>query len=92
MKEGSQEFLDSYKQLFNMDGNTVSVYFYEAMRLYYKGLMLSGKIDSQSVKNAILSIESFDGVFESFRLDKFGDAVKKMQIYNIRNGDYEIYR
>lgn len=92
--EPSERELDfnlKFKEYFNLEATTVAIYFYEAMKLYALGATESKSFDTDSVKYAILNIDKFDGITESYHLDKYGDGVRALSLFIIKNNEFELY-
>ncbi len=89
--ESEIEFYDKYKNRFGMDANTISIYFYESVYLYKKGVEVSGSFETSEIKEAIFSLDVIDGITENYSLDRYGDGVRSIILYIIRGNRYEFY-
>lgn len=84
-------FDDNYKNRFVIQPNFASVYAYEAVMIFAKGVDKAGlKWTVEDVKTQIVMLDSFKGVSESFRLDTNGDAVRQSSYYIIKENIYQI--
>lgn len=85
------DFKTSYNNYFNIEANTVAIYFYESFKLYSLGATFAKSFDMDSVKKAIINIKLFEGVTENYFLDKYGDGVRSLSLFIIKNNKFELY-
>ena len=84
------EFLESYKNKFHTQGDSISMYFYESLFLYKIGVEKANSFYIEDVKAAILGFKEIEGITENYHLDGFGDGVKTLQLLEIRDNEYVI--
>ncbi|MBN2616939.1 MAG: ABC transporter substrate-binding protein [Spirochaetales bacterium] len=88
-RDSEVEFMNNYRNKFHTEGSSVSIYFYEAMMLYSLGVNKAKSFDSIKVKKAILGMEIIEGLLDNYRLDRYGDGIRKISIFIIKDGMYE---
>ncbi|WP_187759846.1 ABC transporter substrate-binding protein [Thiospirochaeta perfilievii] len=90
-QEREVQFNKKYFDKFGTESNTVAIYFYESMYIYKDGGTLSKSFDGNLVKDSILKIENFNGILEPFSIDKYGDGVRSILLYIIKDNKYDFY-
>jgi len=84
------EFTKNYEEKYNTQPSFVSRYAYEAVMVLAEGMKKADRLDAPSVKKAILSIGSFEGLEETIFIDKYGDAQRKSSVAVIKDGKFEV--
>ena len=84
------DFNKRYKRSFGNNSNMPSRYAYEALMLYVKGVELADCTSTNKVKVAITSLDPIEGITDKYKFDKYGDVIRKMSLYKIKNHKYEL--
>ncbi len=82
-----RNFYDRYSKRFNKEPYFGAFYGYEAIIVISEAYKI--KRPDESLKDAIIRKEWFEGVQGPFRINRFGDSVKKSYLLQVRNGKYE---
>lgn len=85
------EFENAYFSRYQVQPNFAAQYAYECVMLYAAAVKKSGSLKPLKVKEAVLGLESFDGITDSYRLDEFGDVLRDQTLFVIRDNQYEFY-
>ncbi len=83
-------FKDSYTKEYKLEPQYLSIYAYDAIQMAFDG-MSQARItdDASSIKKSILEKEIFEGLEDDFKINQFGDAVRKDMFVVVRNGKFE---
>lgn len=87
--EKEQQFASSYKELFGSDYTIPALYAYEVVKLYAQAAENGSSFESEDVKREMLKIDPIEGVADNYRLDKYGDAMRKLSCFQIKDNKYE---
>ncbi len=82
-------FRDAYWKLHSSEPTFSSISCYEAMYILKQAIDGSNSIKGESIREALLNIKEFNGLQQSFRIDKYGDSDKSFQIFTVRNNSFE---
>lgn len=83
-------FIHKYRDKFHIDSNTVTMFYYEALDWFYRGATAAKSMDSDDIKNSIINLGTYSGLFEDYSMDKYGDAVRGVQYFIFLNGQYRL--
>lgn len=83
-----QKFFNAYKERFGSEPTFASVYSYEALRYLAAALEKARSFRGRDIKEALLSLGTFEGLQDSFKLDSFGDADRAYSIFAVRDGRF----
>lgn len=89
--EKELEFTEKYKKRFHIDSNTVVMFYYEALYWFYQGIISSDSLKNSDIKQGIINLEVFNGIYEDYSIDEYGDGVRKVQNFIYRDGIYDFY-
>ncbi|MGL1891351.1 MAG: ABC transporter substrate-binding protein [Spirochaetaceae bacterium] len=84
-------YMENYRKMFNQVGTTIGIYSYESMYLYKTGVDESNSFKTKNIKDTIINLDVIPGVIENYSVDKFGDGVRSLSLYIIKNNEYELY-
>ncbi len=90
--EKSQIFLDFSEDFINRYGyepSFVSYLAYDAAIVVVQALEELNNYSVESVKEKILEIKTFDGIFEMIELNQFGDCARSYMIYEVNDGEFK---
>ena len=80
------QFQKSYRERFAVPPSFSAVYAYEAARVLFEALIKNS--DPRALKETILDIRRFSGLFGDFEIDAFGDAHRKPFMLYAENGRF----
>lgn len=92
VRKEEEIFKEKFKKIYGMDVNTVSTYFYDAINLYSLAVKKSKSIQTDDVKKSILSFKDVIGVRENYHLNEFGDGIRNMSLYIIKDNEFVLYK
>ncbi len=84
-----QNFERKYKARFNKDGDVFAATAYDAVYIVKKAIEIGG-YNSEAIKNALYSIQDFEGVSGLTSFDKNGDVVKPIFVKIIKNQEFKV--
>lgn len=87
--EKELQFSSSYKELFDSDYTIPAVYAYEAVKLYAQAVENGSSFENEDVKRELLHIDPIEGVADNYRLDKYGDVIRKLSYFQIKDNKYQ---
>lgn len=87
--EKELEFRKKYKEIFHIDANTVAMFYYEAMDWFALGVENAKSLKSEDIKQGILEVGNYSGLFEDYTIDQYGDGVRGVQNFMFRDGQYD---
>ena len=85
------KFRENYMSRFNIYPDSLAIDYYEITNLYAKGVLESKSIDGEDVKKTLLSMGEIQGMIENYTLDKYGDGIKDLSLFIVKDGKYELY-
>lgn len=83
-------FIHKYREKFHIDSNTVTMFYYEALDWFYRGVQAAGSLDNSDIKNGIINLGTYRGLFEDYSMDQYGDAIRNVQYFIYLNGQYRV--
>lgn len=83
-----KNFVDKYNKKFGEKPGVFAAHSYDALMIIASTLKNSDSYTSDSIKNELLKINSFDGVSGSTTFDKYGDVSKPVSIKQVKNGEF----
>ncbi len=83
-KNFSRKFQEKYKA----KPNFTSIYGYEAIFVLANGMITSKSTVPEKIKKAILSQGEFQGIEETFRINRFGDVERAKSLVQIQDGQF----
>lgn len=86
--ETYRKFHRQFQTLFKRNPNFVSERSYEAASLVFAGIMAAKDIKPEKVKEAVLRIKTYKGLEETFSINEFGDAIRRLSIFTVKNGEF----
>lgn len=76
-------FVEKFESVYGYEPSFACVLSYDAMRVLIAGLEKSENLSTTEVKKAILQIQTFDGLQESFDMDSYGDNNRSYLMYRL---------
>jgi branched-chain amino acid transport system substrate-binding protein len=84
-----KEFSDHYQNDYHTIPGFPEMYYYESILILHKALTLSGRLDSESLRKAIITTGSFEGLQNTLIIDRFGDAKREIYLSVIENNQFK---
>lgn len=81
-------FKKRYSQRFNTEPSGAALLAYETARMFMDVLAKTGFKTTDSLKKAILKQQVFQGLQGTFRINRYGDAQRKVIVTTIRDRNY----
>jgi branched-chain amino acid transport system substrate-binding protein len=83
------KFIENYKTTYGQTPDDVAALTYDAFGLLWTALKNAGKIDSESIRNALATIPMYDGVTGNMQFQEgSGDPIKSAVILQIKDGAF----
>ena len=76
------------KVKYGMDPDDVAALTYDAFGLLCQAIKGSGKLDRQSIRDALAKIEKYEGVTGTMQFQGTGDPIKSAVILQIKNDQF----
>ncbi len=86
-----QEFNRLFKQRFNTNPDFIARNAYESVQLFAAAFNRSQSSGSTAVKSELLNMERRSGITDDYSLDQYGDVVRQLSLFVIRNDRYELF-
>lgn len=83
------DFKEKYRHAYKEDPSFSAVYSYEAAMILFDALEQSQKHKPDLVKQTILDKKTYQGLQGEITFDSFGDPVRNLYHYTIKNGQFE---
>jgi len=83
-----RRFVDGYEKRFGFPPTFASLYSYEAARYLVAAIEKSRSLRGKDIKEAMLSLGQFEGLQDSFTLDRFGDPDRSFSVFGVRDGRF----
>ena len=84
------EFTNKFKDLYSAEPNIAARSVYETVYLYAEAFRISKNLKSSEIKKTILEMEIIEGLDSEFRLDEYGDGVRKLSFFVVKDGKYKL--
>ncbi len=81
-------FQEQYKSVYKGDPTFVSVQSYDAIQVVFSGIKTSNSANPKLIKEAILKTKTFKGLEETFMINEFGDAIRKLSVFVVKEGRF----
>ncbi|MBI9101736.1 MAG: ABC transporter substrate-binding protein [Spirochaetales bacterium] len=90
--ERDNDFKSRYFEKYSIYPNYAAVLAYEAVMVFYYGVERAGPdVNVEKIKNEIINKRHFQGVYQDFHIDSFGDGFRNESLVIIKNGEYSLY-
>lgn len=83
-------FKNKYRGVYGKDPTFASNLSYEAVQVLKEGLVLSDAKNTQSVKDAIIDIQQFQGLQGQLNINRYGDIMRDIYLYEIRENTFQL--
>ena len=81
-------FRKAYSNRYGEEPVFSALYGYEAMQIMAEGMRKAATLDGPAIKQALLSIRSFAGLYDEITFDQNGDTDRPYYLYEVRNGTF----
>jgi branched-chain amino acid transport system substrate-binding protein len=81
-------FKEDYISRYKEEPEFGALYGYEAMHILAAALRKAGKTDGPAIKDALLSSQSYPGLYDEIVIDRYGDTDRPYYLYEVRNGAF----
>lgn len=88
--EREKKFDRLYTDRFKMKPNFAARYAYESVYLFALALEKSGKTGSHLIKAEIINTDPIRGITDDYKMDQFGDVIRKQSLYMLKDNKYEV--
>ncbi len=89
--EKAQSFIKEYEAKYGKKPDDVAALTYDAGRLLMAAITQAGALDRKKVREALASIQEFEGVTGKMKFQGTGDPVKSAVIIQIKDGNFTYY-
>lgn len=83
-------FNNSFKAHFGMGSNMPSRYTYESVKLYAMAATKAKSLDTEKIKDEIIKMDPIEGITDNYCIDKYGDVIRKLSLYQIKDHQYQL--
>lgn len=88
----AQKFIANYKAAYGMVPDDVAALTYDSFGLLFEALKTAGKVDRQAVRDALASIQHYEGVTGTLQFKEgSGDPIKSAIMLQIKGGKFVYY-
>lgn len=81
-------FKERYRHMFNADPGFVSLYAYDAAQVLFQAIETAGDTAPDKIKQAIIDQKTFQGLEESFEINRYGDTPRAMMLLTVHDGKF----
>ena len=89
--EVGQTFISAYEELYGSKPDDVAALTYDAFNLLFTAIETANSLDKTDVRDALASIDLFEGVTGIMSFDEQGDPVKCAVIIEIKDGAFTYF-
>lgn len=83
-----KEFADAFKEYYDYELSFIGVLAYDSLNMYIKAMEQADKLEPEQVKEAIINIGSYEGLYVDYEVDIYGDNNKKYLMYELTDGEF----
>ncbi|MEW6047098.1 MAG: ABC transporter substrate-binding protein [Bacillota bacterium] len=87
----AQAFIKRYEARYGSVPDDVAALTYDSFQLLFMALQKAGKVDRQAVRDALASIERYDGVTGTMQFRGTGDPIKSAVVIQIKDGQFKYF-
>lgn len=87
----AQRFIKAYQQRYGSPPDDVAALTYDSFQLLFQALQKAGKVDREAVRDALASIERYEGVTGTMRFQGTGDPIKSAVVIQIKDGQFKYF-
>lgn len=83
------EFRNKYLAKYGEEPTFASIYSYETVYMIFEALKeCNKKYDTLSIKNNIIKLGTFKGIYNDFQIDKNGDTDRGYYLFQVKNAEF----
>jgi branched-chain amino acid transport system substrate-binding protein len=86
--EASIKFVDSFKEEYEEDPNSVSVMTYDAYNMLIEAIERAGSTDPDAIRDALAATEGFEGAGGRITIDNYGNAIRPAVAVKVIDGEF----
>lgn len=88
----AQSFIKAYEAAYGKTPDDVAALTYDSFGMLFHALQAAGKIDRESVRTALSTIELYEGVTGNMQFKNTGDPIKSAVVIQIKDGKFTYYQ
>ncbi len=88
----AQAFIKGYEAAYGKTPDDVAALTYDAFGMLFQSLQSSGKVDREAVREAMSSIEMYEGVTGNMQFKGTGDPIKSAVVIQVKDGKFTYYQ
>lgn len=82
------KFFEKYKNRYKISPTFPSIYTYEALMVLFESMKISNSDSPEEIKRTIIDKGIFQGLQDTFKIDRFGDAHREYFPFKVQNKRY----
>ncbi|NLG68225.1 MAG: ABC transporter substrate-binding protein [Firmicutes bacterium] len=87
----ARRFIEAYQQRFGSPPDDVAALTYDSFQLLFQALQQAGRLDREAVRDALASIERYEGVTGTMQFRGSGDPIKSAVVIRIEDGQFKYF-
>ncbi|HEY8498695.1 MAG TPA: ABC transporter substrate-binding protein [Limnochordales bacterium] len=87
----ARRFIDAYRQRYGSAPDDVAALTYDSFQLLFLALQQAGRVDREAVRNALASIQRYEGVTGTMQFKGTGDPIKSAVVIQIKDGQFKYF-
>jgi branched-chain amino acid transport system substrate-binding protein len=88
----AQAFIKAYQASYGATPDDVAALTYDSLGLLAHAIKAAGKLDRESVRNALAAVTAYDGVTGTMQFKGTGDPIKSAVVVKIKNGKFAYFQ
>lgn len=89
-KEAYLKFKEKYQNIYGKEPSFSSSLAYESMNVLKEGIKASSTLETVDVKSKILEIQEYQGLQGKIIINRYGDVVRDIYLYEIYDGKFNL--
>ncbi len=91
-KDSYLKFSSKYRNIYGKEPTFSSNLAYEAMSVLKEGLKNANALNPEDVKSSILALQEFEGLQGDIIINRYGDVVRDIYLYEISDGHFNLVK
>lgn len=87
----ARRFIDAYRQRYGSAPDDVAALTYDSFQLLFLALQQAGRVDRGAVRDALASIQRYEGVTGTMQFKGTGDPIKSAVVIQIKDGQFKYF-
>ncbi len=79
-----------FQERFGIKSNMPSRYAYESVKMFANAAIKAKSIEAEKIKAEIINMDPIEGITDNYWVDKYGDVIRELSLYQIKNHQYEL--